>query len=84
MIRGVNNKGALFIGLVRGELLERLLAGERVCLAGHIDANGLQHPHVCLFLRDNNAQLLAAVDEYFPDGLMPGAAVEQASKDEPR
>jgi hypothetical protein len=83
MIRGWDDKGAMFIGFVRGPLLARLLAGERVCLPGHTDANGLRHPHVCLFVRDDNAQLIAACDEYFPDGIVPGAAVEQASTEEP-
>lgn len=83
MIRGWDDKGAMFIGLVRGPLVDRLLAGERVCLPGYIDGNGLRHPHVCLFLRDDNGQLIAATNEYFPDGFLPGAAIEHASKEEP-
>lgn len=72
MIRGLSNNGSLYIGLVRGPLLDRLLAGERVCLPGSA-AGG---PHVCLFVRDNNHELLEATKEYFPDGLVPGARVE--------
>ena len=78
MIRGWDNKGAMFIGLVRGPLVDRLFAGERVCLPGH----GI-HPHVCLFIRDDNAQLIEASHEYFPDGFLPGAKLEHVSKDEP-
>jgi hypothetical protein len=83
MIRIVSDNGSIAIGLVRGPLLDRLLAGERVCLPGHIDANGLHHPHVCLFVRDTNQQLIAAANEYFPDGMIPGAAFEHASEVEP-
>ncbi len=83
MIRGWDEKGAMFIGLVKGPLVDRLLAGERVCLPGCVDSNGLRHPHVCLFLRDDNAQLIAAAGEYFPDGFLQGAGVEHVSTEEP-
>jgi hypothetical protein len=68
-----DERGSVVIGLVRGPLLDRLLAGERVCLPRLVDGNGIEHPHVCLFVRDDNQQLLAAADEYFPDGPLPGA-----------
>mgnify|MGYP001613417320 CR=1 FL=1 len=77
MIRGFTDTGSLFIGLVRGPLLDRLLAGERVCLPGY----GTQ-PHVCLFVRDTNEELIAATAEYFPDGVLPGAQLVHF-KDEP-
>lgn len=78
MIRGFTENGSLYIGLVRGPLLDKLLAGERVCLPGS-RAGG---PHVCLFIRATNAELLEATKEYFPDGLLPGARVEH-HPDEP-
>ena len=83
MIRGYSNNGSLFIGLIRGKLLDRLLAGERVCIPGSVDSNGVVHPHVCLFLRDNNAQLAMALGEYFPDGLEVGAPLDHVSTKEP-
>lgn len=84
MIRGWDDSGAMFIGFVRGSLVSRLLAGERVCLPGYTDGNGLHHPHVCLFLRDDNSQLMAATREYFPNGFLPGAALDHASVEEPK
>ena len=83
MLRGIDDKGALFIGLVRREFLDALLAGKRVCLPGDTDANGVVHPHVCLFVRDNNAELVDALREYFPGGFVPGASLEQVSTTEP-
>lgn len=75
-LRVRDERGSVVIGLVRGELFARLLAGERVCLPAFTDSNGLHHPHVCLFLRDDNEQLMAALAEYFPDGPLPGAVME--------
>lgn len=83
MIRGYTENGSMWLGLVRGPLLDRLLAGERVCIPGHLDASGVHYPHLCLFVRDTNAELLAACDEYFPGGYLPGAVVEQATTEEP-
>lgn len=77
-VRMRDEKGSVVIGLVRGKLLDRLLAGERVCLPGYTDSNGVHHPHVCLFVRDDNRQLMRALDEYFPGGLLPGAVREHA------
>lgn len=83
MIRIKDDKGALFIGLVRGRLVERLEAGERVCIPGHIDGGGVHHPHICLVLRDDNEQLLEAAREFYPDGFLPGAVTEHVSPEEP-
>jgi hypothetical protein len=120
MIRIRDERGSVVIGLVRGPLLDRLLAGERVFLEQYVDGNALEHPalwldfsggprkvqalvagervciprvvdetgrevhpHVCLFLRDDNAQLLAAATEYFPDGPLPGARFEHVTTKEP-
>lgn len=84
MIRVVSDNGSVALGFVRGPLLDRLMAGERVCLDGFVDPNGLLHPHVCLFVRDSNEELLVAAGEYFPDGVMAGAALVHASKEEPK
>lgn len=72
-LRIIDDQGAIAIGLVRGPLLDRLLAGERVCLPSLVDGNGLRHPHVCLFVRDDNDGLIRAANEYFPGGPLPGA-----------
>lgn len=69
----LDERGSVVIGLVRGPLLDRLLAGERVCLPVLVDGNGLRHPHVCLFVRDDNEGLMRALNEYFPGGPLPGA-----------
>lgn len=71
MIRGFTENGSLYIGLLRGPLLDKLLAGERVCLPGS-RAGG---PHMCLFVRDTNEELLEATKQYFPDGVLPGAVI---------
>lgn len=78
MIRGFTENGSLFIGLVRGALVDRLMAGERVCLPGHGP-----HPHVCLFIRDDNSQLIAASHEFFPGGVLPGAELVHVTTKEP-
>ena len=59
------------------EAIARLERGERVCLNASASC-----PHFCLFLRDTNAELLDATNEYFPGGL-PNAPVEQVSNIEP-
>ncbi len=121
MIRGMDDKGAVFIGLVPGTLMDRLRAGERVGIPGFVGSNGVSHtglwldfsggpralarllggervciprvvetdgrethPHVCLFYRESNEALIAALREYFPDGFLPGAELEHVSQDEPR
>lgn len=58
-------------------IAERLERGERCCFQ-KTSAN----PHFCFFLRDDNAQLLAAVAEYFPE-VLPGAPIEHVSHEEP-
>lgn len=120
MLRGVTETGSVFVGLVPGELVDRLRAGEDVLIPGHTDAAGLVHrgfwlnargggrmlqrlfsgqricvpavvdeagietfPHVCIFYRETNAELMAAANELFPGGLMPGAKVELARPTEP-
>jgi len=43
MIRGMDDKGAVFIGLVPGALMDRLRAGERVAIPGLVGSNGVSH-----------------------------------------
>ena len=81
MIRIVSDNGSIAIGFVRGPLLDRLLAGEQVCLEAYVDGRGLLHPHVCLFVRDTNDELVEAANEYFPDGMMPGARTEYGGEE---
>jgi hypothetical protein len=83
MIRGYTDNGSFYIGLVRGKLLDRLLAGERVCLPGFVDRTGVHYPHLCLFVGDDNAHLVEMMRELFPDGQTPDAVIEQASREEP-
>ncbi len=83
MIRGYTDTGSLYIGLVRGPLLDKLNAGERVCLPAFTDSNGVRHPHVCLFVGADNAELLTMTGVLFPDGFMPGAALDHVSDEEP-
>jgi len=58
--------------------IARLERGERVCLQGT-----RERPHFCFFLRDTNAELIAASHEFFPGGLLPNAPVEHVSPVEP-
>lgn len=83
MIRGYTDNGSMYIGLVRGQLLDKLLAGERVCIPGFIDRSGVHYPHVCMFLGNDNADLARKLGEFFPDGFIPAAVIQQASLEEP-
>lgn len=83
MIRGYTDNGSMWIGLVRGELLDRLMAGERVCIPGHLDASGVHYPHVCLFIGDDNADLWKKAGGLFPGGFTPNAVIEHVTKEEP-
>ena len=70
MLRVVDDKGCVVLGINRAVLV-RMLAGQRFCVpAGH------GAPHICLFYEDTDDALLARSREMHPDGLMPGASVE--------
>lgn len=77
VLRSFSLSGEPVISLYGREIAERLLAGDRVCLEG-----AGRHPHVCLFYRANNRELLEALDEYFP-GVVPGAPHVHMGNDEP-
>ena len=65
MIRGVDNKGALILGITRREI-EGLLAGLRCCfISKEPEAPG---PHICLWFAETDADLIAKLDEMYPDG----------------
>lgn len=68
MIRGVDNIGALFIGLTRAEM-DRLLAGERICsnpLRPHAPG-----PHLCIFGAEDQEELEQRLKAAYPSGPMP-------------
>lgn len=83
MIRGYTDNGSMYIGLIRGKLLDRLIAGERVCLPGFVDASGVHYPHVCLFVGADNAALARKMADLFPDGFTRDAVIMHASTEEP-
>ena len=65
MIRGVDNKGCVVLGITRTEI-EGLLAGKRCCfVALPPEAPG---PHICLWFAEDDAGLIARIDEMYPDG----------------
>ena len=66
MIRGVDNKGSVVLGITRAEIAG-LLAGKRCCFeGGYMEAPG---PHICLWFAEDDAGLLARLDEMYPDGV---------------
>ena len=67
MIRGIDNKGCLILGITRREI-EGLLAGHRCCFPGNLPGVG-PGPHVCLWFAEDDAGLLARLDEMYPDGV---------------
>ena len=70
MIRTTDDQRAVGIGIDR-RTLARLLLGERVCIPA-----GQGAPHVCLFYADTDDALLERTKQLYPDGLLPGAVVE--------
>lgn len=70
MIRVVDNHRAVGVGLGRGTI-EALLRGERICIPA-----GMGAPHICLFFAEDDEALIARTDELYPDGLLPGAVIE--------
>jgi hypothetical protein len=66
MIRGVDNKGNVVLGITRLEI-EGLLAGLRCCFVAQLpEAPG---PHICLWFAETDADLLVKLDQMYPDGL---------------
>lgn len=66
MIRGVDAKGCIVLGLTRTEI-EGLLAGHRCCFnARPPEAPG---PHICIFFGETDHDALLAVRAAYPDGM---------------
>lgn len=76
--RAITRDGELDVALTGRAIAERLLAGDRVCLSGRPG-----FPHMCLFYRATNRELLEACRLYFPDGATPDAVLVVASETEP-
>lgn len=76
MIRGVDNKGCIILGITRREL-EGLVAGERCCFPN--DKPQAPGPHICLWFAEDDAGLLARLDEMYPDG-MPATVADYRTK----
>lgn len=69
MIRGMDNKGNVILGITRREL-EGLAEGYRCCFPG--DESGrpeAKGPHVCLWFAEDDDALIARLDEMYPDGV---------------
>lgn len=66
MIRGVDNKGNVILGITRTEIVG-LLEGHRCCFpAGMPQGPG---PHICLWFAEDDAGLVARLGEMYPDGV---------------
>ena len=64
-LKGVDTNGCVTFGIDR-RTLERLLAGERVCLPA---AGGA--PHVCVFFAETDELLIEKLASYYPEPLPP-------------
>lgn len=75
MIRGVDNKGCIILGITRREI-EGLLAGRRCCFEADVPVPG---PHICLWFADDDDALVARIPEMYPGGA-PVEAVDYRTK----
>lgn len=66
MIRGIDNKGNVILGITRLEL-DGLAVGHRCCFPG--DKPEAAGPHICLWFAETDEALLARLDEMYPDGV---------------
>jgi hypothetical protein len=78
MIRGMDNKGNVVIGITRREIVG-LLEGHRCCFPN--DKPEAPGPHICLWFAEDDAGLIARLGEMYPDG-MP-EPVDYRTKREP-
>ncbi len=81
MIRGLDNKGNLILGITRTEI-EGLVKGYRCCFPG--DESGRPEskgPHVCLWFAEDDEGLIARLGEMYPDGVP--TPVDYRTKGEP-
>jgi hypothetical protein len=66
MIRGVDNKGCVILGITRGEV-EGLLDGKRCCfITKEPEAPG---PHICLWFAETDDDLIAKLGQMYPEGI---------------
>jgi hypothetical protein len=66
MIRGVDSRGNVILGITRLEI-EGLLAGERCCFPTKPELGG--GPHVCLWFGETDDDLIGKLGQMYPDGL---------------
>jgi len=66
MIRGIDNKGNVILGITRREI-EGLLEGLRCCFAVRPELGGGPHPHIDLWFAETDADLIARMAEMFPE-----------------
>ena len=71
MIRVVDDKGCVIIGLNRAEITA-LVSGERLCSPA-IPEHGI--PHYCFMFEADNGLLLDRINRELPDGVLPDAYV---------
>jgi hypothetical protein len=81
MIRGVDNKGNIILGITRTEIVG-LLEGHRCCFPGaEMGKPETKGPHVCLVFAEDDDGLIAGLNEMFPDGVP--TPVDYRTKREP-
>lgn len=71
MLRVVDDKGCVIIGLNRAEI-SALVCGERICSPA-IPEHGI--PHYCFVAEEDNVELVERMARVLPDGALPGAYV---------
>lgn len=76
MIRGIDNKGCVILGITRREIVG-LLEGQRCCFPA--DVPRAPGPHICLWFAEDDDGLLAKLDEMYPDG-KPSAVLDLRTK----
>ena len=66
MIRGVDTKGNVILGITRREIAG-LLDGKRCCFVARPELGG--GPHICLWFAETDEDLIAKLGEMYPDGV---------------
>lgn len=76
MIRGIDNKGCVVLGITRTEIVG-LLEGKRCCFVSK--EPGAPGPHICLWFAEDDNALLGRIDEMYPDSA-PVAAIDYRTR----